>query len=157
MSIHHHERVDTPTGSAERVVEARRFSPGQVIGGVCGIIMTIVGVVAVINSGVDSSLNEPLANSFGLEQSAAVGIAEIVLGLLILVGASTLAYRGAMGFFGAISLIAGVVIVAASATILGDIGSDRGTGWFGVIIGAVVIAASLIPSFTTSSERTRRF
>lgn len=153
MSVHHHQHVETPLGRGDRTVSTSRFSPGQLIGGIVGVIMGVVGIFTVINAGIDSTMNEPLANSFGLHQSAAVGLAEIVLGLLILVTAASIAYRGAMGFFGALSLIGGVVIVAATSQILKTVGSDRSTGWFAIILGAVVIAASLLPSFVHSTDR----
>jgi len=146
----HHDVVATPQGSASSVQRVHRFSPGQWLGGVVGVVLVIFGIIAVTRTGIDSTLNTPVTNIMGLTQSAWVGIAELAVGLLLVLSAADIAFRGVMGALGAILLIAGVIVAASNLKMLLDIGTSRGTGWFGGGMGAVTLFAAALPSISRS-------
>lgn len=153
MSAYHEERIDTPLGTTTETATARRISPGQVLGGMAGAVLTLFGIVAVVRTGVDANLNEPVTEIFGLTHSAYVGFFEIAVGLLLLASASSVAYRGAMGFLGALAIVAGVVVAAASVRILLEVGVQKSTGWFLVVMGAVALAGAMMPSFVRTERQ----
>jgi len=154
MSVYrHHDVVNTPAGTAETTVESRRFSPGQLLSGALGIVLTVMGIVAVTRAGVDGSLNQPVTTIFGITHSSYVGLFEVFCGLLLLLGASSVAYRGATGFVGALLVVAGVVVAAGNLRVLLDVGAKPSTGWMGVVFGAVAIAAAMLPTLVRSSRQ----
>lgn len=143
----HRETVESPTGAASAVTRSHRFSPGQLLGGAAGIVLVVVGIIAVTRTGIDSSLNRPITDIAGLSQSALVGLIEIGAGLIIVLSAASIAYRGVMGTFGALLVVAGIITAAANFKMSLDLGADHATGWFVAILGAVAVVGSLLPSF----------
>ena len=153
----HHDVTETPAGSSEvRTTHSRiAMSPGQMFGGAVGVISTIIGMIAVIRSGIDGSLNVPVVHVVGLNQSAMVGIGEVVLGLLLVAGAASAWDRALMGFVGAVMFIGGIVVAAASIKFLGDLGTDHATGWTMIVGGVIAMAAAMMPTFVARFRSAR--
>ena len=148
----HRDEVDTPNQRTTAVARTRHFSPGQILTGVAGAILVIFGVIALVRTGVDGSLNTPPTNILGLAHSAYVGFAELALGLLLLLGSADVAYRGVAGAVGALMVIGGIIVAAGTNKMLLQIGTERATGWFFVVMGAVSILGAMLPTLY-SSER----
>ena len=148
----HQEYVDEGAVRTEATVRSQRFSPGQVLGGVVGIVLTLIGILAVTRTGIDSNLNEPVTTVLGITHSAYVGLGEIVIGLLLLVSASSIAYRGVMGTLGGLLVIGGVVLAAANLRILLEVGAEHTTGWLMVVAGAIAVLGAMMPSIVRSSR-----
>jgi membrane-bound ClpP family serine protease len=144
----------TPVGTATSVQRVHRFSPGQVLGGAVGVVLVIFGIIAVTRTGIDSHLNTPVTNIMGMNQSAWVGIAELAVGLLLILSAADIAFRGVMGALGVLLVIGGVVVAAADLKMLLDIGTEHATGWFAIIMGAIALLGAMLPSFTRSTRTT---
>jgi hypothetical protein len=141
--VEHRDVYETPETHAETRVASSRVvvSPGQVIAGVLGLVLAIVGAIAVARSGVDSTLNVPMVRAAGFNQSAMVGLGELVLGLLLILSALSYEGRGFIVAIGVIMVIGGVVIGAAGPTILRDLGTVHGTGWALMVGGIIAIFA----------------
>jgi hypothetical protein len=97
-------------------------------------------------------LNKPVVDVAGTDQSAMLGIAEFALGLLLVLGALNYAARWLIAFVGVVMVIGGVVLGAASSTILEDVGTSQGTGWAIMVGGIIAIVAASLGVFV----RTRR-
>lgn len=158
MSLYHrhHDLIDTPVGATRATTESRRFSPGQVVSGGLGALLTVMGIVAVTRAGIDSTLNQPVTDFLGITHSSYVGLFEIFCGLVLLLGATGPTYRGATGFAGALLIVGGVVVAAGNLRILLEVGAERATGWMAVVFGAVAIAAAMLPSVSRSSRVVER-
>jgi len=128
----------------------RSISPGRIVGGIAGVVLATVGVIAIAKAGIDSSLDTPVVSVLGMDQSALVGLVEFGLGLLIVLGAASDATRTFMGAMGVVCLVAGVLGAAATASVRNDIGTGSGSGWFVAVIGAVVVAASFFGTYAHS-------
>ena len=141
--VEHRDVYETPEVRAETRVASSRIvvSPGQVIAGVLGLVLAIVGAITVARSGVDSSLNVPMVRAAGFNQSAMVGLGELVLGLLLILAALSYEGRGFIVAIGVLMVIGGVVIGAAGPTILRDLGTVHGTGWALMVGGIIAIFA----------------
>ena len=74
------------------------------------------------------------------------------MGLLLVLGALSYAARGLIAFVGVLMVIGGVVLGAASATILEDVGTSQGTGWAIMVGGIIAVVAASLGVFV----RTRR-
>src|ERR1700752_1728110 len=94
--VAHHDVVESDNLRSETTTSASRVvvSPGQVIAGVLGLIVAIVGVITVARAGIDSSMNEPIVRAGGFDQSALLGAIEVGLGVLLILGALSYAARG---------------------------------------------------------------
>ena len=159
MYQQHHDLISDRQASAAAATTERRtwwaFTPGQVVAGVVALVMLVIAVLAITRAGIDSTLNKPVVNVAGLNQSAAVGIGELVLGLLLLGAAASAWNRSLMGFTGALMFIAGLVTAAASPQLLADMGTDHRSGWWMLIGGVIAMVAAAMPVFAGSSRRYR--
>jgi hypothetical protein len=133
----------------------REFNPGRVVGGVVGLLLAVVGVVAIARAGIDSSLDRPVVDVFGMQQSAIVGLAEFGVGLLVILGAASEATRSLMGVMGVLALVGGVLGAAASASVQADLGMRSGSGWFLAVCGAIVLASSLVGTYAYGHREVR--
>lgn len=151
-----HEEVTNGTAYSESTTResAVAFSVGQVLGGIAGFVLALVGLLAVVRAGVDSTLNDPVVGVAGFHQSAAVGLVELVLGLLLIAGAASVLNRPILGVVGGVTLVAGVVVAAENARIAVDIGATRSTGWFAIAVGAVAMLAAMLPTAIHRTVRT---
>jgi hypothetical protein len=144
--VEHREVVDTDNERSETRVASSRFvfSPGQILAGILGVVVAIIGIIAVSRGGIDGTLNVPMVSVAGTDQSAMLGLAEFAAGLLLVLGALSYAARWLIAFVGVVMVIGGVVLGAASAEILHDVGTSQGTGW-AIMVGGIiaVVAASL--------------
>jgi len=141
--VEHHDVVEADDIRSETRTATSRVvvSPGQVIAGVLGLIVAIIGVITVARAGIDSSMNDPVVRAAGFNQSALLGAIEVGLGLLLILGALSYAARGLIIGVGVIMVLGGVFIGAASSEILHDIGTVHSTGWAIMVAGIIAIVA----------------
>ncbi len=147
--------VTDPVVSADQtaVTTVRRFSIGQLLSGIVGLILVVFGVVALVRTGIDGTFNRPVADVVGLAHSSIIGLVELGVGLLILLGAVAWDMRALGGFMGVVLFIFGVVVIAASDEILLKLGTERTTGWFLMIMGAIAAATATLPTTTRTTRR----
>jgi hypothetical protein len=128
---------------ADRRVHEERWSisPARIIGGIVGIVYIVFGIIGTVRAGIDSTMNRPVVHVGFLDMSAAVAVGILIAGLLLLLGASSFATTPLIGAVGVLSLAAGIVGLAATASWMLKIGAARNVGWFLLIGGAICIAA----------------
>lgn len=141
--IEHHEVVENGDARTDTKVATTRLvvSPGQVIGGVLGLVIAVIGIMTVARAGIDSSMNVPMVRAAGFDQSAMLGAIELGLGLLLILGALSYAARGLIVAVGVAMVLGGVFIGAAGSTILRDVGTVHGTGWALMVGGIIAVVA----------------
>jgi hypothetical protein len=156
--VEHREVVDTGDLRSETRATSSRFvfSPGQILAGILGIVVAVIGIIAMSRAGIDGSLNKPVVEVAGTDQSAMLGIAEFALGLLLVLGALNYAARWLIAFVGVVMVIGGVVLGAASATILEDVGTSQGTGWAIMVGGIIAIVAASMGVFIRTKRSVER-
>jgi len=158
--VEHHDVVDTgDTRTDTRVATSRMVvSPGQVIAGVLGVVIAAIGIMAMSRGGLDSSLNEPMVRTAGIDQSAMLGAAELGVGLLLILGALSYAARALIVGVGVLMVLGGVVLGAGGTTILRDVGTVHGTGWVIMVGGIIAIVAGSLGRMirTRHSVKTNR-
>ena len=152
--VEHHDVVETPDARTETKVSTSRLvvSPGQVVAGVLGLVIAVIGIMAVSRGGIDGSLNKPMVQTAGLDQSAMLGAAELGLGLLLILGAMSHAARGLIVGIGVIMVLGGVFLGAAGTTILRDVGTVHGTGWAIMVAGIIAIVAGSLGRMIRTSR-----
>ena len=151
--------VAEDTAVAEDRVEARRtvverppWSPAQLVALIIGIISTVIGTIALINTGVHPHAMDVVRTDGPLWQHTAwLAIGEIVFGL-IMIGAGVVpgGARGLMTFMGILALAFGIAVLVAN----NDLRAEDATGWGFIIAGgASLIAASISPVFFAGDKR----
>ena len=152
--VEHRDVVDTGDARAETRVSTSRVvvSPGQVIAAALGFAVAVIGVITMSRAGLDSSLNVPVVQTAGLDQSAMVGIGELAAGLLLIIGALSYAARGLIVGVGVVMVLGGVFIGAAGTTLLNDIGTVHDTGWVIMVGGIIAIIAGSLGRLIRTSR-----
>jgi hypothetical protein len=145
----HDEPVRT---TAADTVRERRWdmAPGQIVSLIVGVGFVALGLVAVLRAGFDGSLAEPVVDVLGFTHTAWLGLAEIGLGLLLMLAGSTMAGRSLSVLLGALMVIAGVLVVAVPEDLPGELGLEKDFGMPLIMVGAIVaLAALVLPAWRT--------
>jgi hypothetical protein len=130
-----------PTKTRERTWT---FAPGQLISFAVGIGFIAVGAIALIRAGIDGNLARPTVEVLTLSHTAWLGLAEVGLGVLLLIAGS-----GAWGRFlsvplGALMVIAGILVVAEPSQVPERLAMESDHGWVLILSGALVVLASMV-------------
>jgi hypothetical protein len=136
------DRVDT-TAETKTRERTWTFAPGQLISFAVGVGFIALGVVAMIRAGIDDNLARPTVEVLRLSHTAWLGLAEIGLGVLLVIAGT-----GAWGRFlsvpvGALMVIAGILVLAEPSEMPDRLGLERDYGWVLLSFGALVAVASM--------------
>lgn len=141
--VTHEQQVSTTTRS--------RFAPDSIITGLIGLVMLVVGLIAVTRGGFDGPMSEPVVRVFGFTYTTTLGLIEIGIGLCLLISAAARSRSGEL-FFGAVLGIAGFVGAVQVESFRKSLALESGMGWLAVIAGGViVVAALLLPRISKNS------
>ena len=144
--------AESGVATRRTVVERPPWSPAQLVALVIGIISTVIGVIALINTGVHPHAMDVVRTDGPLWQHTAwLAIGEIVFGL-IMIGAGVVpgGARGSMTFMGILALAFGIAVLVAP----NDLRAENTTGWAFIIAGGVsLLAAAVSPVFFSGDRR----
>ncbi len=140
--------INDRVGATDVVVAERRgwFSPGRAITLILGVVVAAVGAIVLMRTGVDSDLAHPSTTILSVPQSAIVGLAEVVAGLLLILSSLSEDARPLAAVVGILAIAAGIIAMAASPTLQDDIGFAASTGWWAIVVGIIALVASVLPS-----------
>jgi hypothetical protein len=133
----------TVSGSTKTTQRFWTFAPGQVVSLIVGVGFVIVGVLALVRAGLDGSLATPVVEVLGYTHTAWLGVAEIGLGLLLVLAGTGAWGRPLSVLLGAAMAIAGVLVIAETSQMPEELGLEEAYGWPLVILGALVALAAL--------------
>jgi membrane-bound ClpP family serine protease len=121
-------------------------APGQIVSLIAGAGLITVGIIALIRAELDGSLSTPVVEVLGYTHTAWLGIAEIGVGLLLLLAGASPAGRSVSVVLGAAMVIAGVLVRAEPSQMPDELGIEKAFGWPLIIVGAIVgLAAIAMP------------
>jgi len=131
-----------------------RFAPDAVITAIVGLILLLVGLIAVTRAGTDGAMSSPVVKVLGFTHTETLGLIEIAFGIVLLICGATLA-RGATLFFAAVLGIGAFVGAVQEASFRKNLALESGMAWLVVLAAAVVVVSTLImPRFVTRATRT---
>jgi hypothetical protein len=140
-------------GSRTRTVATRRIDVAAALAVITGIVLGIIGAVAIARAGLDGPLGEPVVEVAGFSHTALLGIIEVAVAV-ILVAVGLGRDRGAL-LFTSILFGAAAVVAAIEPTVGGDaLAID--TAWavsLAVVFAAIAGAAALVPAVRRTTER----
>lgn len=120
------------------------FAPGQLVSLVVGVGLIAVGVVALIRAEIGGSLATPVVEVLGYTHTAWLGLAEIAVGLLLVLAGTGAWGRAVSVLLGAASVIAGVLILAEPGQMPDELGLEKDFGWPLILLGAIVALAAMV-------------
>lgn len=141
----------------EEEVTEKGFSPGQILLALAGLASLALGIVALVRTGVESPLDEPVESVLGWDHTAQLALIEIGAGALMLLASLRAGARWLGGLVGLAVIAGGILIVGQfdddiDQWIVDELGAERGFGWLAIGVGAVAVVGALIPRV----RRTRR-
>lgn len=174
----HHERTDTvvqtstPTAPTNEVpadaldvvpaapvserqihtTSASRFAPDAVITALVGLVLLVIGLIAIIRGGFDGPMSEPVVKVLGFTHTTTLGLIEIGLGACLLISGATRSRIGGM-LFGGVLGIAGFVGAVQTKSFHKSLALESSMAWIAVIAAVIVVlAALLLPRFAKRSN-----
>jgi hypothetical protein len=151
---YHQEHVIVTAAAAERQVTThRRFDPARTLTVLAGIVLIVIGAVAVARAGLSGPLDQPVVEVAGITHTALLGLIEVAIGLLtVLAGVS--GDRGTILFatiaFGVAALVAAIEPDIGG----GALALER--SWAVVLVigfATLAIVAALAPTMMRSTTR----
>jgi hypothetical protein len=134
-----------------RTAYASRFAPDAVIAGVVGLVILVVGLIAIVRGGFDGSMKDPVVEVLGFTHTTTLGLIEIVIGGALLLSGATRSRSGEV-FFGAVLGIAGFVGAVQTESFDKSLALESSMAWLAVVAGVVVVlAALLLPRYARNS------
>lgn len=140
---HVRQEVTKPVSTRTRE-RSWTFAPGQLVSLVVGLGLIAVGVVALVRADVNGSLSTPVVEVLGYTHTAWLGLAEIALGLLLVLAGTGAWGRAVSVLLGAATVIAGVLILAEPGQMPDELGLEKDFGWPLIVLGAIVALAAMV-------------
>jgi hypothetical protein len=147
--VHERDRRDITAPVADREDTTTRertwtFAPGQIVSLVVGVGAIAMGVVALIRAGIDDTFATPVVEVLGFSHTAWLGLAEIGLGVLLVLAGTGAWGRALSVVLGALMMIAGVLIGAETSAMPEELALEEDFGWMLALVGALVALAAMI-------------
>jgi hypothetical protein len=130
-------------GGQVRTAYSTRFAPDAIIAAVVGIVILVVGLIAIVRCGFDGKLSEPVREVVGFTHTTLLGLIEIGLGGGLLLAGATRSRSGAL-FFGSVLGIAGFVGAVQTSSFDTSLALESSMAWLAVFAGVIVVLAALM-------------
>jgi hypothetical protein len=142
-----------PPVTSQRVDRYSRITPAQAITAAGGIVMLVLGLIALARTGLSDGFKLPVTKVAGLTYSPLLALVSAGAGLILLGAAFT--SRNSSVFFGVLLAIGGVVGLAAPER-FESISLLSSYCWLAIVVGVVVALANLLMPTITSRKVTYR-
>ena len=122
---------------------------------IVGAVLAVIGGVALARTGINfADLDAARAQVMGLEHTPLLGLAELIIGL-VLIGAAAAggAPRGTMTFVGGVLVLFGIIVAIEPSAFNRALGTSSGHGWFWTILGSILLVAALVSPVVFDSGR----
>jgi len=125
-----------------RTVDRRVISPAQVVAGIIGLVLVVIGGVALARVGL-SSWTDETTTVLAFDHTALMGLIDIVAGLLFLAAAASSGVRGALIGLSLIAVAFGAIVAIEPDAFDSALGGGRELGVLYIVIGVVGMLAAL--------------
>lgn len=139
-----------PVGQV-RTAYASRYAPDAIIAALVGLVLLVVGLIAIVRGGFDGQMSDPVVSVLGFTHTTTLGLIEIAIGLCLLLSGAARSRTGEL-FFGAVLGIGAFVGAVQTASFKTSLALQSGLAWLMVLAAVVVVlAAMLMPRFARNS------
>ena len=126
------------------VVRMRSFSFGQLLTILVGAALVAYGVVALITTGLDTPLNQPVEEVMGYAHTPWLGILEVASGALLILFSLRPGGRWLVALVGLALIVGGIMIAAELDWTVDELGAESGYAWIPIVAGGVAVLAALL-------------
>ncbi len=130
------------TAGHVRTSYASRFAPDAIIAGIAGLVILVVGLIAVVRGGFDNDMKD-VVEVAGFTHTTILGLIEIAIGLALLLSGATRSRSGEI-FFGTVLGVAGFVGAVQTESFTESLALESSMAWLAVVVGLVVVLAALV-------------
>lgn len=140
----HLDVVATPIPAAQvRTQYASRFTPDAIVGSAVGLILLVVGLLAVTRAGFDGPMSTPVREVLGFTHTTTLGLIEIGIGACLLISSAMVSRSGEI-FFGGVLGIAGFVGAVQTESFTKALALESSMAWLAVAASVVTVLAALL-------------
>lgn len=122
---------------------AAHFAPDAVIAALVGLVIMVVGLIAIVRGGFDGPMSDPVVSVVGFTHTTTLGLIEIGIGFCLLVSGATRSRSGEI-LFGAVLGIGAFVGAVQEESFRESLALESGMAWLAVLAAAVVVLAALL-------------
>ncbi len=140
----HRETLGRRDYVEEEVVRDRAFSVGQAITMLVGLALTAWGIIALVATGIDTPLDQPVEEVFGFDHTPWMGIGEVAAGVLLILAALRPQGRWLTGLVGVALIAAGAMILAEMDWAIEELSTEQSFGWIPIIAGALALLGTVL-------------
>jgi hypothetical protein len=143
--------VAPATAGQVRTAYNSRFAPDAIIASLVGLVLLVMGLIAIVRAGFDGPMSQPVVQVLGFSHTTTLGLIEIVMGLALLLSGATRSRSGEI-FFGAVLGIGAFVGAVQTASFRKSLALESSFAWLVVILAVVVVlSAMLLPRYARNS------
>lgn len=147
--------VPTPAGQVT-TAHASHFAPDAIIAALAGLVIMIVGLIAIVRGGFEGPMEDPVVSVAGFTHTTTLGLIEIGIGFCLLVSGATRSRSGEI-LFGAILGIGAFVGAVQAESFRESLALESGMAWLAVFVAIVVVlSALLMPRYRRQSTTIAR-
>jgi len=128
-----------------------RFAPDAIIAGVAGLVILVVGLIAIVRGGFDGPMSDPVVQVLGFTHTTTLGLIEVGIGLALLLAGAARSRTGEI-FFGTVLGVGAFVGAVQTQSFKHSLALESSMAWLLVVIAAVVVlSAMLMPRYVRQS------
>ena len=143
-------------GGQVRKAYASHFEPDAVIAALVGLVILVVGLIAIVRGGFDGPMSTPVVEVLGFTHTTTLGLIEIAIGGALLISGATRSRSGAV-FFGCVLGIGGFVGAVQTESFSESLALESSMAWLAVLPSIVVVLSALMmPRFARQSTTIER-
>jgi hypothetical protein len=142
-------------GQVQRAYNSR-FAPDAIIASIVGLVILVVGLIAVVRGGFDGQMSDPVVDVVGFTHTTTLGLIEIAIGAALLISGATSSRSGAV-FFGTLLGIGGFVGAVQAESFHTSLALESSMAWLAVVAAVIVVlSALLMPRYARHSTTVER-
>ena len=139
-------------GRHVRTTSGARYAPDAVIAALVGLVLLVIGLIAIVRGGFSGPMSEPVVKVLGFTHTTTLGLIEIGFGVCLLASGAARS-RAAGMFFGGVLGVAGFIGAVQTKSFRTALALESSMAWLAVLVGAAVaLAALLLPRFANALE-----
>ena len=147
--------VVATSGQVSRAYRSR-FAHDAIIASIVGLVILVVGLIAIIRGGFDGPMSDPVVQVMGFTHTTTLGLIEIIIGGALLISGASSSRSGAI-FFGALLGIGGFVGAVQSESFDKSLALESSMAWLLVAAAVVVVLSALMmPRYARNSTTVER-